>query len=139
MAASFPLSEPKPSTFPRAWACRREDVAFEPFGFGDPRRRRPEAGEEPASSCVDEAGRDKHGHIARSKPGHPAFRQQMSPTFSTIDRMVLTMMPKSSAIFISQGAALRQSVPVMDSSFLGRCEDIKAMCPATTARAHFQL
>jgi hypothetical protein len=98
---------------------------FESFGFGDPRQHRPEVGKEPASSCVDEAGRDKHGHIARGKPGHPAFRQQtpgsckVSPTFSTIDRMVLTMMPKSSVIFISQGAmmqasaALRQSMPVM--------------------------
>jgi hypothetical protein len=62
-------------------------------------------------------GRDSPDRSAMSR--RPAFRQQVPSsckllrTFSTIVRMILTMMAKNSAIFIAHGAMIWQCVLVM--------------------------
>jgi hypothetical protein len=58
-------------------------------------------------------GRDSPGRSAMSR--RPAFRQQVPSLrqllriFSTIVRMILTMVPKNSAIFAAHGAMMRPS------------------------------
>src|SRR5437868_12533129 len=86
-------------------------------------------------------GQDSPSRSAMSR--RPAFRQQAPSsrrvlrTFSTIVRMILTMVPKNSAIFTAHGAMMRpcatlwQCVLVMWRFLLGEgeCEFLSARRP----------